>query len=147
MNTILPQGIGAVSFISDGMAPIFYGKSYSWLILVWMRSFDAHVSPTRYLIRFDCYLIDCKLNRRLYPMLFSRWRTWWRFGWEPSRGHSKGCGLAPARATLSHRIYLLIYWLVLESQLPHKIVNLLFTITSLTIVLTVLWESWLAKTD
>ena len=34
-----------------------------------------------------------------------------------------------------------IYQLVLESQLPHKIVNLLFTITSCNIKLTVLWGS------
>jgi len=29
MNTIPPQGIGAVSLISEGIAPIPYGKSYS----------------------------------------------------------------------------------------------------------------------
>ena len=29
MNTISLQGIGAVSLISDGMAPIPYGESYS----------------------------------------------------------------------------------------------------------------------
>ena len=29
MNTIPPQGVGAVSLISDGMAPIPYGESYS----------------------------------------------------------------------------------------------------------------------
>jgi len=29
MNTIPPQGIGAVGLISDGMAPIPYGESYS----------------------------------------------------------------------------------------------------------------------
>jgi len=34
-----------------------------------------------------------------------------------------------------------IYSLVLESQLTHKIVNLLFTITNSNIKLTVLWGS------
>ena len=35
-----------------------------------------------------------------------------------------------------------INWMVLESQLPHKIVNLLFPYSKLTI----LWRSWLSKT-
>ena len=41
------------------------------------------------------------------------------------------------------RMYLTecIYQLVLESQLPHKIVNMLFTITYQMIKLTVLWGS------
>ena len=36
---------------------------------------------------------------------------------------------------------------LLESQLPHKIVNLLFTITNRNIKLTVLWGYWLSKTN
>ena len=39
---------------------------------------------------------------------------------------------------LFHRMHLLI---VLESQLPHKIVNSLFTITNQNIKMTVLWGS------
>ena len=38
-----------------------------------------------------------------------------------------------------------IYELVLESQLPHRIVNLLFTITNQNIQLTILWGSWLSR--
>ena len=38
-----------------------------------------------------------------------------------------------------------IYELVLESQLPHKIVNIMFTITNQNTELTVLWGSWLSK--
>ena len=34
-----------------------------------------------------------------------------------------------------------IYWLALESQPPHKIVNLLFTITGENVKLTILWGS------
>jgi len=29
MNTIPPQGVGAVSLVSDGVAPIPYGELYS----------------------------------------------------------------------------------------------------------------------
>ena len=41
----------------------------------------------------------------------------------------------------------LICWSVLERQHVHKIVNLLFTITKQSNPLTVLWRSWLSKTD
>jgi len=40
-----------------------------------------------------------------------------------------------------------IHQLVLESQLPHEIVNLLFTIPNHNIKLTVLWGSWFSTTD
>ena len=51
----------------------------------------------------------------------------------------------PAASRVSpalHRAYLTqcVYLLVLESQLPHKIVNLLSTITDQYIKLTVLWR-------
>ena len=39
------------------------------------------------------------------------------------------------------------YQLVVESQLPHKIVNLLFTITHRNIKLTAMWGSWRSKTN
>ena len=39
-----------------------------------------------------------------------------------------------------------IHQMVWESQLPHKIVNLLFTISLLHNKLTMLWGSWLSKT-
>ena len=37
--------------------------------------------------------------------------------------------------------------MVFERQLPHKIVNLLFTIANLNIKLDILWGDWLSKTD
>ena len=36
--------------------------------------------------------------------------------------------------------------MIIDSQLPHKIVNLLFIITYWNNKLTVLWGSWLSKT-
>ena len=39
------------------------------------------------------------------------------------------------------------YQLDLESQLPHKIVNLIFTIINQNMKLTVLWETALSKTN
>ena len=46
-------------------------------------------------------------------------------------------------SSVSTRLHLIdfIYLLVLESQLPHKIVNLFFTTTNQIINLTVLWVS------
>ena len=37
MDTIPPPGVGAVRLISDGMAPIPYGKLYVWTTLVRME--------------------------------------------------------------------------------------------------------------
>ena len=52
------------------------------------------------------------------------------------------CGVDHRFRTWVHPYFIeSVYWLVLESQTPYKVVDLLFTTTNLNIELTVLWES------
>ena len=64
----------------------------------------------------------------------------------PGPARARHCHL---RGKAAQGVYLTdcIYSLVSESQPPHKIVNVLLTTTSRNIKLTVLWESWLSKTN
>ena len=63
---------------------------------------------------------------------------------------TEGVYLTPGRPSLAsrgNRISQCIHSMVLESQLPHKTVNLLLTITTRNNKLTILWGFWLSKTN
>ena len=63
---------------------------------------------------------------------------------EPLGGHIRQTALF--RAVIKFLLDELVLSLVVECQLPPKIVNLLFTFTDQNIELTVWWGSWLSET-
>ena len=79
-------------------------------------------------------------------LIWKPWSKYWLVFYVP---YSLGCGCWSRVSGWQVRVYLTqcVDWMVLESQTPHKTVDLLFksVIHVVSNNLTILWEGWLSK--
>ena len=142
---VLARGVFGATRHSDGgvsqtLIPAISGSA---VVRVW------HIHDSQGHIQWVWHIYDSQDHfQALVKAIFRPWlsrKSPWNPSVVPSSLGSGGCteGSSQVHSYLTE----CIHQLVLVSQLPHKIDNLLFTITNWNIEQTVFGGSWLSKTD